>query len=206
MVITPPQPRKVFQVLITQNATLLDTLQISVLDIEKMAKMSSGFRSMLIGTSAEMQLTRLLGTNSQLAFFEKNPDLDRAKRSDFTITYKGTPFRMELKSENVDGLVKLKTSDSVTYKREDGSYTTTALPTDRFDILAVSLFNRGKGWSFAFVEADDIARTRHKVIPEQYVGEYFASSIDLNDYDDVATSDPFTLFERIMQRNASQAA
>lgn len=160
---------------------------------------------MLIGTSAEMQLTRLLGTNSQLAFFEKNPDLDRAKRSDFTVTYKGVPFRLELKSENVDGFVKLKTSDSVTYKREAGTYTTTALPVDRFDILAVSLFNRGKGWSFAFVEADDLARTTHKVIPEQYREEYFAGSLVLEDYETV-TSDPFTLFERIIQRNARLAA
>lgn len=190
----------------TAQTTLLDTLQISMLDIEKMAKMSSGFRSMLIGTSAEMQLTRLLGTNSQLAFFEKNPDLDRAKRSDFTVTYKGVPFRMELKSENTEGLVKLKTSDSVTYKREVCAYTTTALPTDRFDILAVSLFNRGKGWSFAFIEADDLARTTHKVIPEQYRDEYFASVLRLDDYNEVTTSDPFTLFERIIQRNARLAA
>lgn len=183
-----------------QTTTLLDMLQISAADIEKMATMSSGFRSMLIGTSAEMQLTRLLSTNPQLAIFEKNEDLDRAKRSDFTVTYKGVPFRIELKSENIDGLVKLKTSDSVTYKREAGSYTTTALPTDRFDILAVSLFNRGRGWSFAFVEEGEIARTRHKVIPEQYMDEYFVSSFRLEDCEGV-TSDPFTLLERIIQRS-----
>lgn len=175
----------------------MDTLQISALDIEKMAQMSSGFKSMLIGTSAEMQLTRILAANPEIAFFAKNNDLDRSKRSDFTVTYKGTEFRLELKSENTLRKVPLKTSDSISYERELGSYTTTALPADRFDILAVSLFNRGRGWSFAFIEEHHLARTKHKVIPEGYRNEYLTSQLRVDDYES-ATSDPFTLFERIL--------
>lgn len=191
------------QLATSEPQSLLSSLQLTFDDIEKMATLSRGFRSMLVGTSAEMQLQRMLAANSRIASFCKNDDADRSRRSDFTVVYKGSPFRIELKSETTEGSVLLKTSDSVTYRYEEqdavGVFTTTAMPVDRFDILAVSLFNRGRGWSFAFIEAKDLARSQHKAVPDQFKEDFFASRIKVDDYEG-STTDPFTLFERILSR------
>lgn len=183
--------------------SLVNALQISLNDLETMADMSSGFKSMLVGTAAEMQLVRLFSANAANSNFVKNPDLQRSKRSDFTVEYKGYSFRVELKTEGKNGKVILKTSDKATYTDyTDGetTFSTTAMPADRFDILAVSLFNRGHGWGFAFVEVDSLARTEHEAVPERLRADFLSSNVDVSAHDE-ATTDPFTLFDRIIDRN-----
>lgn len=184
---------------------ILTTLQLTAHDIEEMAAENSGFRSMLKGYAAERMLARVLDSNPQIETWVKNSDSDSSSYCDFTVTYKGATFRIELKSEGVNGVVKLKTSDKNRYvhvgEEEEVDcvhvFETTALPADRFEILAVSTLNNGRGWGFKFFDVEDIPRANHQNIPENIRDRFLTSSFKSEDAE-CYTTDPFTMFDRLL--------
>jgi len=126
--------------------------------------------STLSGFVAEYKFRKLWLNDPRISNVARPRAHDRKSKGDFTFTYCGSLFRLEVKSldvpkvrrdgEGFKGTFQCNASDSRPVTLPNGrAVTTNCLVVGEFDVLAVSLFAFERTWRFAFARNDDLPRS-----------------------------------------------
>lgn len=196
---------------------ILKRWDINVDDLTKIIDDNPSLRGMLLGYVAAFRVHSFLVQNPHVTELRKDDDHDRRHKGDRTLIYKGTEFRIEIKSLQTNlvrtlddgtlkGQVQCDASDRRNVVLPSGkTVNTTCLVIDEFDILAVNLFQfRGK-WEFAFALNKDLPRTQSDKYTKSQRCYLLKTLIPISwPLQPPFVSDPFTLMDKlILERGCS---
>jgi hypothetical protein len=172
-------------------------------------------RGIIEGYIAERKLMELLSRNSMVKLIGKYDNHDRRKRGDMFVVYKGETIGIEVKSLQTGsirrvgstwyGKFQCDASDSRKVKLPTGEeiITTCRLVND-FDVVAVSLFGFFRKWEFAFALSEELPRTTYRGYKPEQRKYLLATTIEITyPLRSPFTSDPFILFDKIVQKRRS---
>ena len=148
-------------------------------------------RGVLIGYLAEYRLQHELSQDSRFHRLQRHNDQDRNRPGDFTITYQGMDISVEVKSlhsnsvrsENggFTGSCKVANSDKRAVTFPDGStLSTTCMLIDKFEILAVNLYEFRQRWEFAFIRNKNLPRAKDRRYTEYQRTHLLASILKIH--------------------------
>ncbi len=150
---------------------LLEQWGITLDELNEIVASRPSLRGILIGFIAEYKLSQIWFTDPRIERLVRYENHDRTRSGDFGFLYKGVPISVQVKSLQTNSVRKTNTGYTGTFQCDasdrrpvrlpNGAVVeTTCLVVGGFDLLAVSLFEFGQQWRFAFARNSDLPRTR----------------------------------------------
>lgn len=196
------------------SRTILDRWEISAEDLTGVIDGNPSLRGIMLGYVAELKLRQMWFSAGKVDGCLKPDDHDRSAKCDLVVTYKGEPFRVEVKSVQTnsirrnEGRITARFQCDASDRREvvlpNGKrVTTTCLKTGDFDIVAVNLYAFQDKWRFAFARNCDLPRSTHKAYTPYQRKHLLASLMPITlPLEAPFREEPFSLFDEIIvERN-----
>ncbi len=195
---------------------IIDDWGLSLEDLNAILSERPSARGPLIGFVSEYKLQRGIFSDARIHKLRRYDDHDRTRPADFSFEYQGEEISVEVKSLQTNsvrrdnggyvGRCQVDASDRRKVTLPDGSVMeTTCLLPGKFDILAVSLFEFGQKWRFAFIRNEDLPRSRHRGYSAYQRENLLATSIRLTwPLEPPFEESPFPLLEAIARERASK--
>jgi hypothetical protein len=173
---------------------IIEDWDVNSADLNEILAYRPSMRGMLVGFVAEYKLTKMLFTDARIHKLTRFDDHDRNRQGDFGFLYQGVPITVEVKSlqsnsirtridpntgqTEYSGTAQCDASDSKPKLLPSGeSLKTTCLVFGGFDLLAVSIFEFGHTWRFAFAKNSDLPFSQYKKYSEEQRKHLIATSI-----------------------------
>lgn len=200
---------------------IIEDWRLSLEDLNAILSERPSARGPLIGFVSEYKLQRGIFSDARIHKLKRYDDHDRSRPADFSFEYQGEEITVEVKSlqtrsvrRNNGGYVgrcQVDASDCRKVILPNGSeIVTTCLLPGKFDILAVSLFEFGQKWRFAFIRNGDLPKSKHRAYTEYQRENLLATSVRLTwPLEPPFVESPFPLLdvivrERRLQRKAKK--
>lgn len=173
----PTEPHDFFAAAKWKPTRYLRRWGVTAQDIDRGLTLSPSLRGMFRGYVDEQKLrdNYFIG-RKRITGLTRPDDHDRTRKYDLEATYRGVPIRIEVKGVQTSSIRKDKQRFAARFQL-DGSdrrsvtlangkvVETTLVRVNDFDILAVALFEFGRGWKFAFALNSELKRTEHPKYP-----------------------------------------
>ncbi len=167
---------------------ILEDWGITADDLNDVLSERPSVRGVLVGFLSEYKLQRTVFSDARIHRLKRYDDHDRSRPADFSFTYQGREFTVEVKSLQSNsvrnrngsfmGRSQVDASDRRKVTFPDGStLETTCLRAGTFDILAINLFEFRQRWEFAFIANADLPRSRHRPYTEYQRKHLLATSV-----------------------------
>lgn len=193
------------------SGTILDRWRVSAQELTEVIDQNPSLRGMMLGYVAEMKVRQMWFLPPRVDSSRKPDDHDRAVKCDLLVTYRGEPFKVEVKSVQTnsirrsDGRTTARFQCDASDRREvilpNGKpVNTTCLLIDEFDIVAVNLYALNDRWEFAFARNRDLPRTTHKSYTAYQRKNLLASLVPIGlPLESPFSNEPFSLLDGIIQ-------
>jgi len=193
------------------SRTILNRWDISADELTEIIDQSPSLRGILLGYMAEMKIRQLWFSPPKVEESRKPDDHDRTAKCDLLVTYRGDPFKVEVKSIQTNSIrrsgdkiiarFQCDASDRRDVVLPNGKIVnTTCLKTDDFDIVAVNLYAFREQWQFAFARNRDLPRTTHKAYTAYQRKHLLASLVPITfPLEAPFRDEPFSLFDEIIK-------
>jgi len=171
-----------------RRANTLNRWQLSESELSKIVEHNPSLRGMLFGYVSEFKVRKLWFEGAKFSEIKKYDDHDRSKKGDLSFIYKGVEIRVEVKGlqtktvkktgdDEWEGTFQCDASDRRKVTLPNGvSLATTCLQVGEFDLLAVSLFQFGDQWRFAFAKNSALPRSQYRSYDPVKVQPYLLKS------------------------------
>lgn len=148
--------------------TILEKWQITAEELTRIVNDNPSLRGFLFGYVSEYKARAYFDGRKDITNLIKYDDHDRTSKGDISFHYKGREFRIEAKSLQTNSVVRTgsgswkgKFQCDASDRREillpnGRTVHTTCLAVGEFDIVAVSLYEFGGRWRFAFAKNSDL--------------------------------------------------
>jgi len=193
------------------SGSILDRWGISAEELTEVIDQNPSLRGIMLGYVAEMKIRQMWFSPPKVDSSHKPDDHDRAEKCDLLVTYRGEPFRVEVKSAQTNSIRRSQgritarfqcdASDRRKVVLPNGkSVNTTCLLIDEFDIVAVNLHAFNERWEFAFARNRDLPRSTHKGYTAYQRKHLLASLVPISlPLDPPFRSEPFSLMDEIIR-------
>lgn len=193
---------------------VLKLWKLSSKELNEIISANPSLRGFMFGYVSEYKLKKLWLSDARISNLVKYDNHDRARKGDFSFTYKGVQISVEVKSLQSHSI--RKTDDGYVGKFQcDASdrrqvvlpnrqkIETTCLVVGEFDLLAVNLFEFEKQWRFAFAKNKDLPRTRASKYTPNQQKHLFATLMEITcPLKPPFHSEPFELLDEIALEKA----
>lgn len=162
-----------------QRANFLHDWQLSEEELSGILEQNPSLRGMLFGYVSEFKVRKTWFERPEFSDVKKYDDHDRSKKGDLSVIYRDREILIEVKGlqtnsvektgdDSWTGTFQCDASDRREVTLPNGEkIKTTCLLAGEFDLLAVSLFQFGNRWRFAFASNSDLPRSAYsKYKPE----------------------------------------
>lgn len=162
-----------------QRANFLHDWQLSEEELSGILEQNPSLRGMLFGYVSEFKVRKTWFERHEFSDVKKYDDHDRSRKSDLSVIYRNREILIEVKGlqtgsvektgdDSWAGTFQCDASDRREVNLPNGEkIETTCLLAGGFDLLAVSLFQFGNRWRFAFARNGDLPRSAYnKYKPE----------------------------------------
>ena len=171
-----------------RRASILHDWNLSEAELSEIVEQNPSLRGMLFGYVSEYKVRTTWFERDEFSQVKKYDDHDRSKKGDLSVIYKNTEIRIEVKGLQTNsvqktgedswrGTFQCDASDRRKVVLPSGEEVqTTCLQVGEFDLLAVSLFQFGNRWRFAFARNGDLPRSVYKGYDPASVQPYLLRS------------------------------
>ena len=191
---------------------------LSIEEISFIIESNPSLRGMVFGYVSEFKARKMWFERQEFTNLKKYDDHDRIRKGDLFLLYKDTEIRIEVKSLQSHsvketspgewkGSFQCDASDNRTISLPNGeSVKTTCLLVGEFDLLAVSLFQFGGTWRFAFARNSALPRSKYFKYSEETCQYLIRSSIRITwPLQDPFYDEPFALLDSIVEEKRRDA-
>ena len=190
--------------------TILDRWQVSPQQLTEIIDQNPSLRGMLVGYVAEMKVREIWFSSPRVESARKPDDHDRKEKGDLVVTYRGAPFRIEVKSIQTNSIRRSENGATARFQCDASDrrviglpggrkVNTTCLKVDEFDVVAVNLFSLLNRWEFAFARNRDLPRSTYKRYPASVRKQLLASLVPITwPLAAPFRAEPFSLFDEIL--------
>ena len=151
---------------------VLEDWGVSTEDLNVILVERPSMRGLLTGFVAEYKLQRTVFSDARIHKLIRYDDHDRTRPADFSFEFHSERVTVEVKSlqtksikrgdGELTGRCQVDASDKRLVELPDGSkLETTCLLPDKFDILAVNLYEFTQEWDFGFIRNRDLPRSKY---------------------------------------------
>ncbi|MDD9882768.1 MAG: restriction endonuclease [Cyanobacteria bacterium MAG STY4_bin_9] len=191
---------------------ILHKWELTEAELSQIIEQNPSLRGMMFGYVSEFKVRKTWFEREEFSEVKKPDDHDRSKKGDLSVVYKNKEIRIEVKGLQTDsvrntegdswaGNFQCDASDRRNVILPNGEeLQTTCLQVGEFDLLAVSLFQFGDRWRFAFAKNTELPRSTYRGYDPQKVQPYLLkTSMKITwPLSPPYYSEPFTLLDQIV--------
>lgn len=171
-----------------QRASIQHHWQLSETELSDIINANPSLRGMLFGYVSEYKVRKTWFERDEFSGLKKYDDHDRSKKGDLSVIYKGREVKIEVKGLQTNSVKQIEKDSwqgnfqcDASDRREvilpnGRKLTTTCLLVGEFDLLAVSLFQFGDTWRFAFALNSELPRSTYNKYDEKEERPYLLKS------------------------------
>lgn len=184
---------------------ILDDWGITIDDLNIVLSERPAIRGILVGFLAEYKLQHNIFNDARIHKLTRYPDHDRSRPADFSFTFHGREYTIEVKSLQSNsvrrsnghyrGSAQVDASDKRPVELPNGEMVeTTCLVAGKFDILAVNLYEFRQKWEYAFIANANLPRSAYRKYTAEQRNHLLKTIVTINwPLEPPFYSDPFEL-------------